>query len=211
MARRNDHSREELQAMALSAAEQLLDEQGGAALSTRKVATAIGYSVGSLYLIFKNLDDLCWQINARTLQGLKLALDEAAADQPAQLRLKCYAQAYLNYAQQWPHRWALLYEHRSPEDLDAPEWLHEAIADLFGRIEQTLRELKTDESDEEITLAARTLWSGVHGITMLKLRDKLYLGADAGPELMCESLIDRYMTGWSGTEQAVNALQGEQL
>ena len=111
MARRSDHSREELQEMALTAAETLLDEHGGAALSTRKVAAAIGYSVGALYLSFKNLDDLCWQINARTLCGLMNALDQQVDAPNPRERLKGYASAYLSYAQQWSHRWALLFDH----------------------------------------------------------------------------------------------------
>ncbi|MGB0468177.1 MAG: TetR/AcrR family transcriptional regulator [Pontibacterium sp.] len=196
MARRSDHSREELQLMALDAAEKLLDEQGGAALSTRKVASAIGYSAGALYLVFKNLDDLCWQVNARTLQGLQTALDQGAEQLSARDRLKTYARVYLDYAQQWPHRWSLLFEHNAVDNTDAPEWLQQSIENLFNRIEQALKLLYPQETEAEITLAARTLWSGVHGITLLKLRDKLFLGGQMVPQLMSDSLVDRYLDGW---------------
>lgn len=197
MARRNDHTREELQEMALNAAEKLLDEQGSSALSARKVASAIGYSVGSLYLVFKNLDDLCWQVNARTLNGLLNELDARDTLLSAEGRLKGYAHGYLEYAQAWPHRWSLLFEHRSPDGTDAPEWLHQSIAALFGRIEQALVELKPNQPEEEITVAARTLWSGVHGITLLKLRDKLFLGDDSEPKIMIDGLVERYIAGWN--------------
>lgn len=196
MARRSDHTREELQEMALTAAETLLDEQGGAALSTRKVAAAIGYSVGSLYLVFKNLDDLCWQINARTLEGLTRALEQQSADQSPRDRLKAYANAYLDYALKWSHRWALLFDHSTDEG-DAPEWLQEKIARLFRRVEIDLAELYPNETADDITLAARTLWGGVHGITQLKMRDKLFFGGDSAAQLMADSLIDRYLDGWT--------------
>lgn len=199
MARRSDHTREELQEMALIAAETLLDEQGGAALSTRKVASAIGYSVGSLYLVFKNLDDLCWQINARTLEGLMQTLEQQSADQSPRDRLKAYANAYLDYAREWSHRWALLFDHSTDEG-DAPEWLQDKIATLFGRVEVDLAELYPDETPEDITLAARTLWGGVHGITQLKMRDKLFFGGDSAAQLMTDSLIDRYLDGWAYTK-----------
>lgn len=199
MARRSDHTREELQEMALTAAETLLDEQGSAALSTRKVASAIGYSVGSLYLIFKNLDDLCWQINARTLDGLTQALEQQSADQPPRDRLKAYANTYLNYARDWSHRWALLFDHSTDEG-EAPEWLQEKIAVLFGRVEIDLAELYPNETPEDITLAARTLWGSVHGITQLKMRDKLFFGGASAAQLMTDSLIDRYLDGWSQTK-----------
>ena len=53
MARRSDHSREELREMAITAAEQIVVEQGYEGLSARKVAAAIGYTVGTLYLVFR--------------------------------------------------------------------------------------------------------------------------------------------------------------
>ena len=206
MARRSDHSREELQEMALTAAETLLDEHGGAALSTRKVAAAIGYSVGALYLSFKNLDDLCWQINARTLCGLMNALDQQVDAPNPRERLKGYASAYLSYAQQWSHRWALLFDHSSSEGDEAPEWLQATIAELFTRIEADLAELHPEETPEDITLAARTLWSSVHGITQLKLRDKLFFGGESAAQQMTDSLIDRYLDGWTPSETSVGGV-----
>ena len=195
MARRNDHTREELQTMALEAAEALLDEKGSTALSTRKVATAIGYSAGSLYQVFKNLDDLCWQINARTLHGLMDALSAELTNTEPHARLRGYAHIYIDYARHWPHRWALLFDHSTDEG-NSPEWLQSTIAKLFSRIEETLRLIYPDASEEEITLAALTLWGGVHGITQLKMRDKLYFGGESAAQQMTDNLIDSYLAGW---------------
>lgn len=196
MARRSDHTRDELQQMALAAAEQLLDEQGVAALSTRKVAAAIGYSAGALYLVFRNLDDLCWQINARTLAALQAQLDSLPRYDASRPCLRAYAHSYLNFARGYPHRWALLFEHSAPEGSDAPEWLHSAIERLFERLEARLLDAVPAVSQEEVTLGARTLWSAVHGVTQLTLRDKLFLGRESGPEAMIDNLVDCYLDGW---------------
>ena len=67
MARRNDHSREQIQQMAIAAAISILNEEGLANLSTRKVASEIGYTVGTLYLVFRNLNELLLHVNAATL------------------------------------------------------------------------------------------------------------------------------------------------
>ena len=72
MARRSDHSREELREMALAATEEIIDQQGLAGLTARKVAAGIGYTVGTLYLVFRNLDDLI----DLTPQNGELALGE---------------------------------------------------------------------------------------------------------------------------------------
>ena len=70
MARRYDHSREEIRTMALEAAEKIVVEQGHKGLTARKVMRDIGYAVGTLYLIFENLDDLILHLNVRTLDRL---------------------------------------------------------------------------------------------------------------------------------------------
>ena len=43
--------------MALQATEKLLEKSGLAGLTARKVASAIGYTVGTLYLVFRNQDE----------------------------------------------------------------------------------------------------------------------------------------------------------
>lgn len=70
MGRRNDHSRDELKDMVIVAAEKILVEEGYSKLTTRRIAKEIGYTVGSLYMVIKNVDDLMLLLNARTLQLL---------------------------------------------------------------------------------------------------------------------------------------------
>ena len=133
MARRSDHSREEIREMALEAAENIVVEQGLEGLSARKVATAIGYTVGTLYLVFENIDDLILQINARTLDRLyaKLAETQAPA-RDARDRLLQLGQAYIQFADQDPHRWSMIFEHRLAEGRELPEWYQRKIARMFA-------------------------------------------------------------------------------
>jgi AcrR family transcriptional regulator len=106
MARRNDHSREQIQEMAISAAIRILNAEGVDGLSTRKVAAAIGYTAGTLYLVFKNLDELILHINAATLdemhQLLEARLDSTAT--PSQV-IKNMSLSYLHFAKAHYARW----------------------------------------------------------------------------------------------------------
>ncbi len=196
MARRSDHTRDELREMAVTAAEQLLDKKGIAALSARKVAAAIGYSVGALYLVFKNLDDLCWHINARTMERLLEALKEGEKGDPRAV-LKGYARVYLSFAEALPHRWSLMFEHQAPDGILAPDWVEASIDALFSGVEQQLQLLHPKADPQAVRLAARTLWGGVHGIALLKLRGKLFLSEPDSARQMMDSLIDRYLDGWA--------------
>ncbi|WP_020683633.1 TetR/AcrR family transcriptional regulator [Marinobacterium rhizophilum] len=195
MARRREHSREALTELALSAAERLLDKQGAALLSTRRIAADIGYSAASLYSVFNNFDDLCWQLNARTLAMLLAQLD-ALGDKSPREALKAYALCYVAFAARWPERWSLLFEHRTPETLQVPAWLNDSIERLFLQIERRLAELVPDASATELALTARTLWCGVHGVAVLQLRGKLFLPPEGKQEQMLITLVDYHLDGW---------------
>jgi AcrR family transcriptional regulator len=99
MGRRNEHSREELKALALRAAGDIVAESGAAALSMREVARRIGYTVGALYIVFTNLDDLIVHLNEQTILELRTALERirGRANQPAQ-NLRLLVAAYLGFA-----------------------------------------------------------------------------------------------------------------
>src|ERR1051326_5469060 len=100
MGRRNEHSREQQREMTIAAAELILVREGVAGLSMRKVADAIGYTVGNLYLLFRNQDDLLAEINERTTDAIHAYLSDAIAPvrEPA-ARLKRMAVAYVEFAQ----------------------------------------------------------------------------------------------------------------
>ena len=198
MARRSDHSREELREMTLTAAEKIVVEQGYEGLSARKVATAIGYTVGTLYLVFENLDDLILHINARTLDRLHERMTESQANSgDASDYLLQLGEVYIRFADDDPHRWAMVFEHRFSEDRVVPAWYQEKIARMFAMVEEGLEPLAKNRPQQEVTQAARALWGGVHGICILALTDNLgIVGVDSVQDLT-RSLISNYLKGFT--------------
>ena len=196
MARRNDHSREQIQAMAIQAAISILNQEGVAGLSTRKVAAAIGYTAGTLYLVFKNLDELILHINAATLDELhrQLAAQLDSPATPAQV-IRNMALHYLHFAKTHYARWSLLFTHRLPAEQSVPAWLDDKIRDLFELVGQPLHALIPRLDAQACMCATRVLWSGVHGACELGLNDKLSLGGEVRTEELIESLVENYLKG----------------
>src|ERR1044071_9416941 len=115
MGRRNQHTRDQQIDMAVRAAEQIVIRDGIAGLSMRKVAQAIGYTVGNLYLLFQNQDDLLAALNERTADAIYLHLRDAIEPLPdPRERLGAMARGYIEFATRNPHRWRLMFEHRLP-------------------------------------------------------------------------------------------------
>lgn len=199
MARRSDHSREEIRRMALEAAEGIVVEHGLEGLSARKVATAIGYTVGTLYLVFENIDDLILQVNARTLDRLYARMAETRAHSAdARDWLLQLGQVYIRFADEDPHRWSMIFEHRLAEGRELPDWYEQKIERMFAFVEEALAPLAGQHSRKEISQAARVIWGGVHGVCILALGDRLGVaGVDSVQELT-ESLISNYLAGFTG-------------
>jgi AcrR family transcriptional regulator len=191
MGRRNLHTREQQRDMAIAAAELILVREGIDDLSMRKVAQAIGYTVGNLYLLFQNQDDLLAALNERTADAIYLHLRDAIEPLPdPRERLGAMARGYIEFATRNPHRWRLMFEHRLPEEMKPRPTADARIRRLFELVEQTLALLEPRQKPEALRLRATTFWSGVHGICSLAVSGKLSWGGRSNDyTLYCEEMI----------------------
>ncbi len=198
MARRSDHSREELKELALKSAEELLNEKSANELSTRQIATKMGYTVGTLYQIFTNLPDLLLHVNARTLGNLYqecLKLDLSQKD--AQSNILAYATLYLQFAHTHPGLWELIFDNNILNDKDLPDWYLSQANALFSLIEIQLKTLNPEQSELEITKTSRVLWSSVHGICTLSINNNLFANSACSSDKLIQSLIRNFIKGWT--------------
>ncbi len=196
MGRRNDHSREEIRQMALDAGTQLLQQHGVAAVSARKVASRINYTVGTLYLVFENLDDLLLQINLRTLELMHDRLHNCVDTRQSPLsQLRKMAHAYLEFARENENRWRLVYEHESHLRNETHEQYLQVSMAMLALVEQQLSRHASFEP-EDLQKQARALWGSVHGICMLSLSGKL-LQQDVPVEEILDLLINQFIHGLS--------------
>ena len=195
MARRSEHSQEEIKAMILSAAELIVVEQGGAALTVRKIAGQIGYTVGSIYMVFDNMADLVLHINARTLDHIATHLEQTR-DCTGALGIEAFAKAYLSYARQHLNRWRLIFDYHLPEDTPIPLWYQAKIEAVFGLVEAQFAQLDRNCHEAGRKHAARTLWAGVHGVCVLSLNGTLGAVGVNDVEDSVVLLARHFIRGW---------------
>ena len=194
MGRRNEHSREELKELALRAAGEIVDESGAAALSMREVARRIGYTVGALYIVFQNLDDLIVNLNEQTVIELRGALERirGRASQPAQ-NLRLLVAAYFGFALLHTARWRLVFEHRLPEGQAAPSTYAGHTAAIFALVTRNLQDAGVVRKGESVDEVATALWSGAHGICTLAVGGKLQVATQASVQRLLDVLLDQFL------------------
>ncbi len=195
MARRYDHSRDELSQMALDATRAIVAREGVRDLSTRKVAKKIGYSVGTIYNLYENLDDLIVHLNASTLDLLYDALRAVPTTGGPNRRLLRLTEAYIDFTQQNLNLWNSLFDHRLPAGQELPEWYGGKVSRLLDLIEDVIAPIFAGSETRDCHISARVLWSSLHGICSLASSEKLDIVANASATQLAEQLVTNYMAG----------------
>lgn len=207
MARRKDHSREELENLILDAAWTIIGQEGVIGLTARRIATDIGYTPGTIYNVFRAMDDVVMGVNGRTLDKLYTILNDPSCENPpkdpteqAVMCMKTMARRYVAFAQEYRPYWLLLFHQDVVLESSKSDWYEDKIHRLFGPLEQILTPFFSANDTELLQDSARTLWASVHGICYLQETGKINF-AYQKPDTtkLIDHLIDTYMAGLSVT------------
>lgn len=183
MARRSDHTPEQLKALILSAALDVVRDDGIAALNARAVAKRIGYSVGTLYNQFESLDDIVLHANAESLVMVCAKFTKVKGGDEL-------LEAYLAFAKKEPARMQLLLEY--PLRGELPVWYKARIAESFACVEKVLRPEVGEAAAPE---AARVLWAAIQGIMLMSAQGKLESAGVMRSKQLMQSMVHGYLAG----------------
>jgi AcrR family transcriptional regulator len=181
--------------MAMSAARDIVQKDGLRALTARSIAASIGYSPGTLYNLFENLDELELHVNASTLDALYVAVsaDERSGDPETDLNR--LLDRYLGFLDENPALWAAIFDYRRADGAALPDWYLNRVQQLMRLVEDALSPLFAEREDTELREAASILWSSLHGICTLAQDGRLSLVSAQSVPQMARSLIANYLVG----------------
>ena len=155
MARRSEHSLAEIKNMVLDSAASIIADEGFNALTIRKIAIEMGYTVGSVYMVFESRADIVLHLNAQTLDEISTELAEVS-DLPTWLK------HYVVYINTHSERWRMVFN-PSFEITVLPEWYQEHLNRLYQQFAVFFT-----VSETEILV----LWQALHGICLLSNSEK---------------------------------------
>ncbi|MCG8512340.1 MAG: TetR/AcrR family transcriptional regulator [Rhodospirillales bacterium] len=194
MARRSDHSREELYEMVLAEARKIVEAEGLSALTARRIGEAIGYSPGTLYNIFENLDDVIVHLNGRTLDDLYAHLAEVEFAGDPENDLDSLLARYLDFLDSNRNLWRVLFDFRMSAGRQLPDWFLHKVGAVLGLVEDALSPLFHGES-RKAGDSARILWAGLHGICTLAETGKLQIVTSQTLRAMTGELVSNFVGG----------------
>jgi AcrR family transcriptional regulator len=194
MARRSEHSQTEIKEMVLEAAEDIVREYGYSALKVRKIAADIGYTVGSIYMVFTNMNDLIMHIKARTWQKLHQHLQE---QQKTRGTVQGLALGYLEFAVENEGLWRMLFEHQAALGERTPDWYLQDNQRVFELMYAMLKQHDQLHADDQLQLTTQALMNSVQGIAMqlLMLNQSPETIKLAKAEIVL--LVECFLQGWN--------------
>ena len=169
---RREREKQHLRETILEAAGALFLESGYELFSLRKVAEAIGYSATTLYLYFKDKDELLFALAVEGAEAFCAAFEAAeASSQDPRQQIEAIGRAYVAFGLQHPAHYRLMFMQRGDfliKPLPGGDRLTiEAFGTLGRSVERAMTQGLIREADPVAT--ANVLWAGVHGLVSLAL------------------------------------------
>jgi len=183
---------------ALVAAGGLLAEAGLKGMKARSIAERAGLSVGSIYKLFGDIDDLVRELNVLTYQEMgehhKTALARAGLDHSdVHGRLMVLARAYLDFVTTQGARWRALLAFNRQQGGAAPDYYVRYEDELFSIITDVLATAPGLEDDTLRAEAARAIWAAVHGIVLIVLPNATYEDPAASAMAQIEMIVGAFI------------------
>ena len=175
MGRRSTHTAEELKNLIIEASERLVQTGGPSSLSARAIAKDVGYTPGTLYNMFKNIDEIRHHLEVRQLQRLTAMLEQAVAGKHGAAAVHAYTTAYVGYAHTHPELWGLFCDQSCTEGQALPAWYCEALYAPVTLLEAILAGTFGPLEPGSLAAAAHGMWRLIHGQTLLTTSKKLGL------------------------------------
>ncbi len=177
--------KEEVRTSILNAARQMVLVEGWQALSIRKIAEAIEYSVPVIYDHFESKEAIHTEFTREGFEMLGKAIVDAKAkaSEPA-AQLEQMALAYWEFAFKNKEYYGLMYGVGMPT-CDSFKRMPE-ISIFAGAMKTTLEDLIAKSSTQEANMILKfhTIWSMLHGLVSINL-----VGNTNGPDELNEMVL----------------------
>lgn len=193
LAERKEREKAELKEMILQAAKKLMLKHGQEGLSIRKIANDIEYSPATIYLYFKDKDEILHELMELGFLKMNKYMTAAFAEGDAVQRIYLIGEAYINFGLENKDWYDLMFSSDKPmkhiekcrEDWDQGMMMFDFLANTC---KEAIDRLSLKSQDERIL--ALQLWSCVHGLVMLAHSERIEIVEPNQKETLIKKTLD---------------------
>lgn len=194
---RKAREKEELKALILKASMKLFVEKGIEQTTIRNIADAIDYSVGTVYVYFKDKNAILYALHTQCFAelGSQFRVLHNVTD-PLE-RLKAMGKVYIRYAMDNPDKYDLMFNLKEPmeflNDIEAIGW--DEGAATFEVLQTTLQQCMEAGhfKGHKLEPLSYLIWSCVHGMCSLEIRARTKGVLLKNPDTIVSDAYDEYL------------------
>lgn len=196
---RKEREKQEMRELILSEASQMFIEEGYDKTSIRKIADKIEYSPATIYLYFKDKDEIFHAIHDKAFDKFFGVMESTRHIKNPFERLRKLSDLYIDFAYENPEYYDLMFIMRAP--MTALQHHNNEWACGF-RAYDSLKAIIQDCMDQgyikkmDVELAAMSIWSFKHGMTSLSIRNRFKMYDEITVKKMmkdsCDMMLDLF-------------------
>jgi AcrR family transcriptional regulator len=197
---RKEREKKELMDLILMKAKEIIVNEGQEKLSIRKIANEIEYSPATIYLYFKDKDEILYQMMQKGFEMMSTYMEEIFRETSPVKRIFMTGNAYITFGTEHPDWYELMFTSHNPMNhikRCEAEWGHGiAIFEFFTKTcEEAIKQQKL--KGWEPRMLALYLWSSIHGLVALHNTQRLcvvdHIYESQGKLEMVEQLLETIM------------------
>lgn len=173
---RKERDKAEMREMILQSAHKLFIDRGFEEVSIRNIAEAIEYSPATIYLYFKDKNEIFYALHNEAFKRFNAMMGEHLSTIPDPFdRLIGMGEGYIRFAMEHPKYYEIMFIMESPMDCEEnrEEWEegNKALAALENLLITCQQAGRFQGQDPRVL--AFSIWSYMHGMCSLSLRKRL--------------------------------------
>lgn len=192
IAERKEAERALMRRRILESAMRLFLEEGFENVSMRRIAESIEYSPATIYLYFKDKNEIFYALHAMGLEKLYERQQSILAVKDPWKRLRKHGEVYVSFALENPEYYDLIFIMRGVGERIREDKCWDVGSRSFEFLKQNVRECIEAGYLEKTNLdmAAFAFWSVTHGIASLVIRDRCVMFPPEGLSALIENTLD---------------------
>lgn len=187
-------NRENIRPSLLKTGRMLVEEKGPEALTARKLSEASGYSVGTIYNQFANMDRFAEALNLETLEDLYGRMKRIRPEKNAYKNLNSWLDCFVSFVLENVNRWFLLYNFHLRTAMLSSEY-KEMIIKISRLWEPSFNAVYAWLNPRKRRLARQVLWLSLFALSSFLATNTIDNLRMVNKKSVCKLLMNTYLAG----------------
>lgn len=174
IATRKQREKEEMRHLILEAAKKIFLEKGYDQASIRNIAEAIEYSPGTIYLYFKEKDEIFHALHHEGFRKLLVYMSPLQFVSDPFERLKAMGRVYIDFAMNNKDFYDLMFIMQAPMNFEEDDSCWEVGDQALDHLKNVLRDCQEAGRfvGKDVEYLSFMIWSSMHGLCALYCRER---------------------------------------